>query len=115
MSMINPMFSNNLRKSKSKKITQKPKDQVQKRKKRIDAKHDIKIPLSLEQRQKIKIHARESNKSVTAYCSDIIISSITENNEFRRVKYYNPKEKSIHAKISRLEGLKSLLVSYIDR
>lgn len=100
MTSLNPMF--NRTKSYPRVINekvQKVKNNVQDRKKRSDAKIDIKIPFSDEERKIIKQQAKMKNSSPTQYVSSLLVVGLTRGKAFPIVSYSATHKKSIHAKL----------------
>lgn len=103
MESLNPMFSkNNLKKKKNNERSQTNNELVL-RKKRSDAKHDVKIALSTEQRQMIKILANRYHLSPTTYCSQLLGLFLTRSTDFLPVKYSATNKRSVHANLSTIE------------
>ena len=100
MSSLNPMF--NRTNSKARAINekvQKVNNHAQDRKKRSDAKIDVKIPFSDEERKIIKQQARINSVSPTQYISNILTVGLTRGKAFPTVSYSAIQKKSIHAKL----------------
>ncbi|WP_374723594.1 hypothetical protein [Calidifontibacillus erzurumensis] len=97
MEYLNPMFRKQSDiKTKKEKIS---KDQKIRRK-RSDAKHDIKIPLDVNERQFIRRLAIVHQTSMTAYCSELIEKALASNKEYPNVLYSANNKKAVHAKLS---------------
>ena len=70
------------------------------RKKRSDAKNDVKIPFNEEERRKIKVLARKHNTSPTQYVSSLLKIGLMRGKAYPPVAYSATGKKSIHAKLS---------------
>ncbi|WP_019156854.1 hypothetical protein [Robertmurraya massiliosenegalensis] len=99
MKSLNPMFNRRTSQKKPPQNPQKPNITSTPRKKRSDAKNDIKIPLSLEQRQILKKLAKTRGLSMTTYCSEVLALYLRRKTEYRRVEYSPTDKKSVHAKL----------------
>ncbi|MDP4087548.1 MAG: hypothetical protein Q8934_23580 [Bacillota bacterium] len=103
MESLNPMFSkNNLQNTKITKVP-KPNNEPVQRKKRSDAKHDVKIALSTEQRQITKMLAKRHHLSPTTYCSQLLGLFLIKNTDFQPVEYSPTDKRSVHANLSAAE------------
>lgn len=77
MTNINPMLNDRRR----------PKSSSANRKKRSDYKADIRVPVSKEDYDFIKWNARSKKQSMTRFCTDVIRSQISMNQEFNEHPY----------------------------
>jgi hypothetical protein len=94
------MFNKSPVKKSPPKIQQNPNKEPVPRKKRSDAKNDVKIPMTLQQRQIIKQLAKRHRISMTTYCSDLLALFLRRKTEYRLVEYSSADKKSVHAKLS---------------
>lgn len=70
------------------------------RKKRSDAKHDVKIPLTERQLQVFRIMAFHHNMSPTTYAAYLIQKGMEYNMEFKEREYRNLRT-TVHVKLNR--------------
>lgn len=97
---LNPMFNRTAAPTKRATNLPKPNKEPVHRKKRSDAKIDIKIPLSPEQRQVLKRLAKRYRTSPTGYCSNLLGLFLRRRTEYRLVQYSPTNQKTVHAKLS---------------
>lgn len=97
---INPMFNRTQVKSSRATNLSKPNKEPVQRKKRSDAKSDVKIPLTLEQRQIVKQLAKRHRMKPTSYCSELLGLFLRRKTEYRLVDYSAANKKTVHAKLS---------------
>ncbi|MEQ2529205.1 hypothetical protein WMO40_21250 [Bacillaceae bacterium CLA-AA-H227] len=100
MKSINPMFNRTPSQKTTSNKQSKPNAEPVQRKKRSDAKNDVKIPLSLEQRQILKQLAKRHRMSATTYCSELLGLFLRRRTDFRLVEYSPTNKKSVHAKLN---------------
>lgn len=101
MQLINPMFN---RKNTRKADTPlKTNNEPVQRKKRSDAKNDVKIPFDASERQRIKILARKYNTTPTQYVTSLLKLGLKRGKAYPHVPYSATNKKPIHAKLSALE------------
>ncbi|MCK6259550.1 hypothetical protein LCY76_23560 [Fictibacillus sp. KIGAM418] len=96
-SSLNPMFKTTrpvLRNSQQ--LDQPP---TQKRKKRIDAKHDIRIPISHELKGRLRLLGNKQNKSLT-YIGTTILTKGLRHCNFQQFRYED-SEIIVHAKVQK--------------
>lgn len=100
MKSLNPMFNRTNTKQTKNKPPLKTNNEPLQRKKRSDAKSDVKIPLTLEQRQTIKKLAKRHRMSTTTYCSELLGLFLRRGTDYRLVEYSVKDKKSVHAKLN---------------
>lgn len=109
MSKANPMHSKKqmesdrlkyeqLSKATQLQVQQKPNKTTKTRKKRSDAKVDVKIPLTTTERQQIRLLAKIKNQSTTECTTDLILLYISRKWDFKEVEYSSADKKFVHAK-----------------
>lgn len=69
------------------------------RKKRSDAKNDVKIPFDTLERQRIKGLAKKYKTTPTQYVTSLLKLGLTRGKTFPHVSYSATNKKSIHAKL----------------
>lgn len=100
MKSLNPMFNRSVSQKKPSQKPSKPNVAATPRKKRSDAKNDVKIPLSLEQRQILKVLAKRQRQSVTTFSSELLGTFLRRRTDFQLVQYSPTNKKSVHAKLN---------------
>lgn len=70
-------------------ITQSNNQIKPKRKKRSDAKHDIKFKLSADDKKLLRLKAMDHNLSLTAFASLIVKNDLLRNREYQKFEYDN--------------------------
>ncbi|WP_169801175.1 hypothetical protein [Halalkalibacter krulwichiae] len=76
-------------------LNQKKKDVS--RRTRSDKKRDIKIPVAKDEKHFIIMASIGRNESETDYCTQLLKSALSRNNEFEEVPYYN-YQTTVHIK-----------------
>lgn len=100
MTSLNPMFNRSNTKSRvNTEKAPKTNNNIKDRKKRSDAKIDVKIPFSDAERKMIKQQAKMKNSSPTQYVSNLLVVGLTRGKAFPIVSYSATHKKSIHAKL----------------
>jgi flavin-dependent dehydrogenase len=85
MEFINPSFQE---KNVSKDIKRDVRKQgVSKRKKRSDAKYDIRVYFTLEEKQRLKLLAIQGNMALTPFCSQLLKRELIRNNNYDVVEH----------------------------
>ncbi|MFC3882012.1 hypothetical protein ACFOU2_00105 [Bacillus songklensis] len=77
---------------------QKPNKTTKTRKKRSDAKVDVKIPLTTTERQQIRLLAKIKDQSTTECATNFILLYMNRNWDFKEVEYSSVDKKFVHAK-----------------
>lgn len=114
MSKANPMHSKKqiesdrlryeqLSKTIQPQVQQKPNKTIRTRKKRSDAKIDVKIPLTTTERQQIRLLAKTKNQSTTECATDLILLYISRKWHFKEVEYSSADKKFVHAKFKQTD------------
>lgn len=109
MSKANPMHSKKqiesdrlkyeqLSKATQLQVQQKPNKTTRTRKKRSDAKVDVKIPLTTTERQQIRLLAKKNNQSTTECATNLILLYISRKWDFKEIEYSSADKKFVHAK-----------------
>ena len=68
------------------------------RKVRSDKKHDIKIPVTQEEKEFIIMASIGRGESETVYCTQLLQSALEQNSNFDEVRYVN-HEQTVHVKL----------------
>lgn len=98
--MFNPKNS----KKKNATTTQRtPNVEPVQRKKRSDAKVDVKIPFDDEERRKIKVLARKHHTTPTQYISNLLAVGLMRGKLYPSVSYSPKDKKPVHAKLTAIE------------
>lgn len=85
MEFINPSFQEkNVLKDQRSNVR---KQSFSKRKKRSDAKFDIRVYFTLEEKQRLKLLAIQRNMALTPFCSDLLKQELIRNNDYEPVEH----------------------------
>jgi hypothetical protein len=106
---LNPMFSN--------KVSSKKKSKIfvvneHKRKKRSDAKKDIKVPVTLEQKRGLKLIGYNKQLSITEYASQLVGEALNRSYiKFCPAFSYPKNSQFVHVKLSQEQHQKVVQLS----
>ena len=98
MGHLNPMFLRNGEKKADKKVSQNVRKPAAVRKKRSDAKKDIKVPMSIDGRKTLRSEAYKCNSTTTKIATEKVVKSLKKDCSYPEVIYLS-SEKTVHVKL----------------